>query len=158
MSRSNGIPFIRKCWQPKKKSPMQWSRFAKGNFERGSGSDCMAGRGTQWMFFSKYLLFRQIFAGFKMSLEGKCCWAKNNWGCVRQLMSRIAGMFSLWETSFPPPPPPKGWISPLGHTHFPTTTPPTERLNFALWPHPNWPVMSGHTSADNLPSKSDCRL
>ena len=106
---------------------------------------------------SKYLFFRQIFAGWKMSLEGKCCWAKDNSGCVRQLMSRIAGMCSLWKTSFPPPPPPKGWISPLGHAHFPSK-PPTVSLNFALWPHPNWPVMSGHTSADKLPSKSNCRL
>ena len=27
------------------------------------------------------------------------------------------------------------------------TFPPIEGLNFALWPHPNWPVMCGHASA-----------
>ena len=96
---------------------------------------------VQWTCSSKHLIFREIFAGWKMSLEGKCCWAKDNSGCVRQTMSRIAGMCSLWETSFPPPPPPKGWISPLGHTHFPTKLP-TENLNSALWPYPNLPVMS----------------
>ena len=29
--------------------------------------------------------------------------------------------------------------------------------DFALRPHPNWPVMSGHTSAGKLSSKSGCR-
>ena len=28
--------------------------------------------------------------------------------------------------------------------------PPPEGLNFAPWPHPNWLVMSGHTSAENF--------
>ena len=39
----------------------------------------------------------------------------------------------------------KGWVSPLGHTHFPTNPPAhwTENLIFALWSHPNWPVTSG---------------
>ena len=41
-----------------------------------------------------------------------------------------------------PPPPLKGLISPLYHTQLPT-----EGLNCALWLHPNWPVLCGHTSA-----------
>ena len=75
-------------------------------------------------------------------------------------MSRIAAMSYLSETSLPFPPPPfsiKRWISPLGHIQFPIfSLPPQhkEGLNFALWPHSNWPVMSGHMSAGKLPSKS----
>ena len=46
-------------------------------------------------------------------------------------------------------------LPPTPHTH---TTTNTKGLNCALWPHPNWPVMSGHTSARKLPSKSGCRL
>ena len=34
----------------------------------------------------------------------------------------------------------------------------TEGVNFALGPHPNWPVIYGHMSAGKLPSKSGCRL
>ena len=34
----------------------------------------------------------------------------------------------------------------------PSSPTPTEDLNFAIWPHPNWPVISGHTSAEKLPS------
>ena len=72
----------------------------------------------------------------------KCPWketvlGKNTirgvWG---YLTSRIAAM--LTETS-PPPPPMTGWIAPVRHSHCPTAIPPspTERLNIALWPHPN---------------------
>ena len=35
---------------------------------------------------------------------------------------------------------------------------PTEGLNFALRPHPKWPVMSGRTFAGKLPSKFGCKL
>ena len=42
--------------------------------------------------------------------------------------------------------------------NFPPPYCPTEGLNFALRPHPKWPVMSGRTFAGKLPSKSGCRL
>ena len=34
----------------------------------------------------------------------------------------------------------------------------SSRVVFTFWPHPNWPVMSGHKSAGKLPSESGCRL
>ena len=51
-----------------------------------------------------------------MCLEWKCCWEKDNSGCLRGFdVEKSCGLFVL--TPFPPPLL-KGWISPLGHTHF----------------------------------------
>ena len=55
-------------------------------------------------------------------------------------MSRISSMYYVSETSPTRP------------------LPTTEGLNFAHRPHPNWPVIFGHTSAGKLPNKSGCRL
>ena len=55
-------------------------------------------------------------------------------------MSRISSMYYVSETSPTRP------------------LPTTEGLNLALRPHPNWPVIFGHTSAGKLPNKSGCRL
>ena len=96
-----------------------------------------------------------------MSLQGKCRWDKNNSGCVRGFYVQNS-CYGLFVINLPLPPSPTtervnfADRSPL----FSYRTPPlptTEGLNFALWPHPNWPAMSGHTSAGKLPSKSGCR-
>ena len=67
-----------------------------------------------------------------MSLEGKCCCEKYNSEYVRgfHVYNSCFGYFSATSFSF----------------------------NFALGPHPKWPVMSGDASAGKLPSKYGCRL
>ena len=82
-----------------------------------------------------------------LSLEGKCFFGKDNSGCPRvfDISKRCYGVFVRNPRFRPPPTPPPPQ--------------PTKGLGFALWPHPNWPVMSGHTSsAGKLPSKSGCSL
>ena len=59
---------------------------------------------------------------------------------------------------FPVQPPPHHWTGEFCLQAKPIFLPnpscptPTEGLNFAISPHPNWPVISGHTSAEKLPS------
>ena len=74
-----------------------------------------------------------------MSLEGKVWLEIDNSGCLGDLVSRIV-LLVLFVRNLPP----LNW--------------PTVELNFALRPHPKWPVMSGRTFAGKLPSKSGCRL
>ena len=84
-------------------------------------------------------------------------------------MSRIAAIRVIGScchaanlfSSSKPPSSTKGWIWPLSDTlssNLPPPPLPIEGPNFSLWPHPNWSVITGHTSAVKLPSKSGCRL
>ena len=76
-------------------------------------------------------------------------------------MSGIAAMcYFSHRLPSPPPPPSEGCnFAPRPHLFsYRTPHPLTEGVNFAVGPHPNWPVMSGHTSAGKPPSMSDCRL
>ena len=58
-------------------------------------------------------------------------------GVVGDLKSRIAGMCLLSETY--PLSTLNGWVLPLGHTNYPIQPlPPHWRVEFSLWPHPNW--------------------
>ena len=78
----------------------------------------------------------EIICSWKESVAGKNI-IQGDWV---DLMSRISFMCYVSETSPTRP------------------LPTTEGLNFALRPHPNWPVIFGHTSAGKLPNKSGCRL
>ena len=107
MSRSNGIPFIRKCWQPKKTQ-------CNDHDSRRVTLKEVVGR-TVWQAGAPNGCVPQnICSSGKFLLAGRCPWKervagqKTIQGCVRQLMSTIAGMCSLLETSFPPPSPSKG--------------------------------------------------
>ena len=72
-------------------------------------------------------------------LRGKCCWEIDNSWCLR-------GFYvSHWREGFRP------WAIPsFLPTHPSTPLFPTEGLSSALWPHLNWPIMSGHTTAGKL--------
>ena len=69
---------------------------------------------------------------YHVSLEGKCCCEKCNSEYVRG--------FQVYNSCF-------GYISATSFS-----------FNYALGPHPKWPVMSGDAFAGKLPSKSGCRL
>ena len=79
----------------------------------------------QTICFSRKFLLARRFGKIDMSLEGTCCWEMDNSGCRRGF-----GAQNSWYVPFVrniPPPPPL----------------PTEGLNFALWPHPNWLTSQG---------------
>ena len=82
-----------------------------------------------------------------------CPWKES---VVRNLMSEIAAMCCQKPLPHSPLP-----LTPYWTPNFllpPTLPPLPEGRNSAVWPHPNWPLMSGHTSAGKLPSISGCRL
>ena len=80
-------------------------------------------------------------------------WKNITVGVCWDLMCRISGMSFLPET-FPPY---EGINRLLATPMFLCPPlPPTEGLNFVLWPHPNRPEVPGDTSAGKLPSKSGC--
>ena len=83
----------------------------------GFGGSCVIGRdlneiehptrGTQWICSSKYLLYRQFFAGWviwknDMSLWGKCAWEEDNskGGCLRDPGWGLGGSWvNFWWVS-----------------------------------------------------------
>ena len=84
----------------------------------------------QNIFSSGNILLAGRFRKINMSLDGKCWWEIDISGCLRGFGVRN----SPWphQLLFESPPPP----------------PLTEELNFALWPHPNWPLISRNVSTN----------
>ena len=97
-------------------------------------------KGNQWIFSTKYLFFRPILMAGRSGRNNnyvrgkKVLLGKRQFRVSEGILCAMAGMCYLLEASSP--------------------FPPTERVNSALWPHPNWSVMS----AGKISSKSGCRV
>ena len=102
-------------------------------------------RGTQWICSSDKFLWlgdlEYVICPWKKSVAGK------------KTIQSVWGGFEVWNSSHVlfvrhlfPAPLGSGKLRPSATPIFLPNPTPTEGLNFALWPHPKWPVMSGHTS------------